>query len=126
MAVRLTNQPKTRPEPLFTPMYARSENTAQNTIDGKGNPFFVAYLKMLGAFPVSARPYNARDEVYKSEDAADHAEVRSAALITDGRPLIPAVLIAITNGDLAAVELDKARSGWFDGTVNPITNVPRI
>lgn len=35
----------------------------------------------------------AREEVYKSELAADQADVRSAALITDGRPLIPAVLI---------------------------------
>ena len=48
---------------------------------------------MLGALPANARPYNEREEVYRSEDAADIAEVRIAALITLGRPFIPALSI---------------------------------
>lgn len=60
-------------------------------------------MKILGAFPTMARPsesvkhgeypkrwnygicgdiHNARELVYKSEDAADQAEVRRAALMT--------------------------------------------
>ena len=58
----------------------------------------------------------ARELVYRSLDAADHAEVRSAALMTEGRPLIPAVLIAITKGDPAALEVVSWRSGLSEGT----------
>lgn len=66
----------------------------------------------------------ARELVYKSEDAADQAEVRRAALMTDGRPLIPACLIAMTNGDFAAFEVVNERSGWLKGTRRPMIKVP--
>lgn len=49
--------------------------------------------------------------MYRSLEAADRAEVSNAALMTDGRPLIPAVLIAMTKGDLAAVEVFNDKSG---------------
>ena len=68
--------------------------------------------------------HNERELVYKSLEAADHAEVSSAALMTDGRPLMPAVLIAMTKGDLAAVEVLRFRSGWLYGTNNPIIVTP--
>ncbi len=62
--------------------------------------------------------------MYRSEDAADHAEVKRAALMTDGRPLIPAVLIAMTKGDFAASEVVRLRSGWLDGTRRPMMMTP--
>lgn len=66
----------------------------------------------------------ARELVYKSLDAAEVVEVRRAALMTEGRPLIPAVLIAMTNGDFAAVDVSKLRPSAFDGTSKPMMMTP--
>lgn len=79
---------------------------------------------MFGALPDSARPYNARDDVYRSDEPADIAEVRMAAFITLGRPFIPAALIAITNGDFAAVEVTKSSPSLLEGTRRPMMKVP--
>lgn len=68
----------------------------------QGRPLLVVFAKILGADPDTARPYRAREEVYKSEDPADQAEDRRQALMTLGRPLIPDRVIAITKGDPAA------------------------
>lgn len=106
-------------------MYARNENAEQNTTDIKGKPLFVVYVKNLGALPTSARPCNAREAVYRSEEAALHADVSSAALMTDGNPLMPALFMAITKGDPAAVEL-RFKSGLFEGTSRLITKTPKI
>ena len=89
--VIFTNQLKTFPEPDDTLMYARNEKAVQKMMESNGRPALVVLVKILGPFPESARPYRARDEVYKSDEAADHADVRNAALITCGRPLMPAV-----------------------------------
>ena len=43
---------------------------------------------------------------------------------TDGNPLIPACLMAITKGDDVAVPVLKVRSAWLEGTKRPITVVP--
>jgi len=61
--------------------------------------------------------------VYKSLDEADHAEVSKQAFIIEGRDLIPAVWIAMTNGD-AAVPLFNWSDVLFDGTRRPIMKVP--
>ena len=66
----------------------------------------------------------ARELVYKSLDAADQADVSRAAFTTDGNPLIPAALMAMTNGDLAAVEVASCKSGLLEGTRRPMTKVP--
>ena len=42
-----------------------------------GVPLELVRVKILGAWPVFARPYNAREEVYKSEEPADQAEARA-------------------------------------------------
>ena len=34
-------------------------------------------MKIFGAWPVLARPYKAREEVYRSEEPADQAEARA-------------------------------------------------
>ena len=62
--------------------------------------------------------------MYKSLDAADQAEVKSAALMTDGSPLIPAFLIAMTKGDFAALDSLRLRLGLFEGTSRPIMVTP--
>ena len=71
---------------------------------------------------------SARELVYKSLEAADHAEVNKQALMTEGKPLIPALLMAMTKGEAAAVPLCpfSLRPGSLDGTRTPITAVPRI
>ena len=62
--------------------------------------------------------------MYKSLEAADQAEVKRAALMTDGSPLMPAVLIAMTKGDFAASEVLRLRSGLVEGTRRPIMITP--
>lgn len=123
MLVMFTNHWKTRFEPVVTPMNDRNENAIPHPIAASGSPRFVVNAKNRGAFPASASPYSAREDVYRSDDAADHAEVSSAALITEGRPLIPARRIAMTNGEPSAVPL-CARSGSLEGTRSPMMNVP--
>lgn len=124
MAHIFTNHWKTVPAFEDTDMYAKSANNAQNRIAASGRPRLVVRPKILGAFFESARPYRARDAVYKSDVLADQAEVRIAAFITEGSPFIPAVLIAITNGDRAPVDVVDLRDALFDGTNKPMTNVP--
>lgn len=66
--------------------------------------------------------------MYKSLEAADHAEVKRHALMTEGKPLIPDLEMAMTKGEAAAVPLCNGsfRLGSLDGTSKPMTNVPRI
>jgi len=66
--------------------------------------------------------------VYKSLEAADHAEVKRQALMTDGKPLMPDLEMAMTKGEAAAVPvLDwSLKPGSLDGTSKPIINVPKI
>ena len=44
--------------------------------------------------------------------------------MTEGRPLMPAVLMAMTNGDFAAVLVAKFRSFVVYGTSRPIMVTP--
>jgi hypothetical protein len=60
--------------------------------------------------------------MYKSLDAADHADVRIAAFITDGNPVKPAALIAMTKGLAAAVPSERLRLGLSEGTRRPMMN----
>lgn len=100
IAVMFANHPKSLFEPLLMPMYARRQKTEHSATDARGSPRRVVRANILGAFPEIASPYRAREDVYRSEDTADHAEVSSAALMTDGRPLMPpAVRMAMTNGE---------------------------
>jgi hypothetical protein len=70
----------------------------------------------------------ARELVYKSLEAADHAEVNKHALMTEGKPLIPDLEMAMTKGEAAAVPLcnGSPKPGSLDGTSRPMMNVPRI
>ena len=92
---------KTFPDPPLIPIYARRPNSEQRVRETYGNPLLEAFAKIAGALPTLARPsvhqpfrqsrlrrirdeyiHRARELVYRSLEAADHAEVRRAALIT--------------------------------------------
>jgi len=53
-------------------------------------------------------------------------EVRRQALIKDGRPLIPAVLMAMTKGDAAAFFAVRLSPSELEGTKRPMTVTPQI
>ena len=111
IAHMLTNHPKTVPAVVSITMNASSPKEALKAIATIGKPLLVRYENILGAFPATAKLCKALDEEYRSDDDADQAEVSTAALITDGRLFMPAVLMAITNGERAAVEVARRRSG---------------
>lgn len=50
------NHLNTFPDPALIPMNARRANKAQNMIAGYGSPLLFVLLKILGAFPETARP----------------------------------------------------------------------
>ena len=52
--------------------------------------------------------------------------MRRQALIKDGRPLIPAFLMAMTKGDAAAVFSVRLSPGELEGTKRPITVTPQM
>lgn len=66
--------------------------------------------------------------VYKSLEAADHAEVNRQALMTEGKPLMPDLEMAMTKGEAAAVPLCDAlsKAASFDGTSKPMMKVPKM
>ena len=99
IAVMFENQLKTLPDPDLTPMNARNANAVEHNNATYGKPFLVVRMKIFGAFPETARPsmkevgrtkfdtqieehlHKARELVYMSLEAADHAEVRRHALM---------------------------------------------
>ena len=111
MAHIFTNQPNTFPALASMTMYASNPKHALKATATIGMPPLVTYENIIGAVLDTERLWSARDEEYSIDEDADHADVRIAALITDGKPLIPAVLMAITNGDRAAVDVASRRSG---------------
>ena len=79
----LENQLKTVLDDSETPMYDRAPRAAQRATDMMGVPLELVRAKILGAWPVLARPYKAREDVYRSEEPADQAE----ATMVDGQNL---------------------------------------
>ena len=67
-----------------TPIYDRAPRAAQRATATKGVPLELVRVKILGAWPVLARPYKAREDVYRSEEPADQAE----ATTVDGKNLL--------------------------------------
>jgi hypothetical protein len=55
-AVIWANQLNTLPEPAWTPMKAKSENTEEAASAVMGNPLRSVFLNIEGAFPAIARP----------------------------------------------------------------------
>ena len=97
-AVMFANQVNTLPEPALTPMNARKAKAAEHDKATQGKPLPAVRLNMPGAFCAIARPstkrrqetrprkiksheQRARELVYMSLDAADHAEVSRHAFM---------------------------------------------
>ncbi len=71
---------------------------------------------MAGADPSDARPYSVREAMYRSELAAENTKRQMQPFTIPGSVLIPASLMATTNGEAAAVEealVAKASSSEF-------------
>ena len=47
-----------------------------------GTPRFVTFLKIFGAWPMSANPYKVRDAMYSVESADEKMKMSNEALIT--------------------------------------------
>jgi len=122
----LENHPKTLDDPELTPMNDNNASRVETPMAYTGVPCLLTYPKILGACPVLAKPYKARDEVYMSEDPADQADVKKAALTIEGKALIPEIRIAMTQAELAAVPVPVVRSGLLDGQMRPRMNTPAM
>jgi hypothetical protein len=86
-----------------------------------GRPSFVHLRRNRGAWPAHARPYNVREDAYKTEFPAEKADVNTTALMMEGSALILEFSMAITKGDDAAV-WDAPNSLWsLYGTSQPMT-----
>jgi hypothetical protein len=70
-------------------MNDRKEKAPQNRKQTQGKPSFRVLRKILGACPRAASPYRVLDETKRSAVPADHALVRRAALIMEGRTEMP-------------------------------------
>lgn len=108
-------------DPVAAAMKDKSEKAPPKRTQTHGNPVLFVLRKILGACPRYARPYNAREEMNRSAIPADHALVTKAAFMIDGRTLIPAFLMAMTNG-LFAAAVPRLRDGSVGETNRPITN----
>jgi hypothetical protein len=76
-----------------------------------GLPALSTYCKIFGAWPTSAKAWRVLVEAYVELFPTLNTEIRMTALMIDGKPLIPASWIAITNGDaLRSAECVLARS----------------
>lgn len=84
----------TAPEEVF--MNAKKANALVKSTAARGRPFFVQYVKILGACPRRARPYNTREEEKRNELPAENAEVKMHALMMCGRTLMPERVMAMT------------------------------
>jgi hypothetical protein len=118
-------------------MNERKEKAAQNKKQTQGNPSFRVLRNILGACPRAASPYKVLDDTNRSAVPADHALVRRAALIIEGRTEIPEFCLwelaswlkqiflrrftwmAMTKGLFAAVEA-RLREGSDGDTRSPI------
>lgn len=67
----------------------RKEKAPQKRKQTQGNPSARVLRKIFGACPRVASPYRVLDETKRSAVPADHALVRRAALIMEGRTEIP-------------------------------------
>lgn len=126
--VKLENQPKAVDEELLTFRYERRPMANVARTETQGTPFLLHFAKTFGTCPARASAYKFRDPEYRKAFPDDHADERMIALMIDGRALIPALLMAMTNGDLPAPgeSLAIAASKWtsLEETVSPIARIP--
>lgn len=93
------------------------------TIPQIGRPFLSTYARNFGAMPRSARACIVRVDAKVHELATLMTETVMMALKIDGRILIPASLIAITNGlNLVCAPEAFNRFSLSEGTMRPRMN----
>jgi hypothetical protein len=105
---------KTVADPSETFIYARQQTDALTPSATNGTPRLSVLAIIEGAFPASAKAYNVREAIYKSELDAEITKIRIQAFKNPGRPgnvsihpveVSPGILafwIATTKGDAAA------------------------
>ena len=76
---------KTVADPWTTFIYDRQQNEALTPSATKGTPRLSVLAMMEGAFPASAKAYNVREAIYRSELDADITNNRIHAFKKPGR-----------------------------------------
>jgi hypothetical protein len=67
-----------------------------------------------------------RDPTQQYELPADHAAMRMHAFTIEGRALIPALVMAMTKGELFAFSEPETRPAALGSTIIPMRSAPRI
>lgn len=106
MVAILTNHPKATEELLPKLKYTKNKKRFEKSTATYGDPNRFVFRKKDGACFSSARPTRTREAKNTTAMPQLKAEVRIAALMTDGRTAIPAFSKAITNGLACAVPLE--------------------
>ncbi len=94
----LTNQPNATDELLPRPRYTRTNGIFEVITETYGVPNLLVVKNIFGAWPSSARPQRTRDAKNVTAMPQLNAEVRNAALMTEGSAVMPAFSNAMTNG----------------------------
>lgn len=91
-----------------------------------GIPHEVVRRKIFGACFFNASPYRTRVPDSNAWLEEDHADVMTMALTSEGMPLIPASLAAITKGDWVAVPDQLLSRLSVLGTSIPTTKTAKM
>lgn len=104
-------------------MNARRPNANCRMTVGMGRPFLSTYARNFGAMPLRAKACRVRVEAKVQEFATLMTEMVITALKTEGRPLTPALVMAMTKGESFVFEFEAPRRrGSFEGTIKPRMN----
>src|SRR6266536_1339049 len=90
-------------------------------MDTRGRPFRSMYARIFGAWPWPARAAKVREEPKMDELPTDNTAMRITTFMIDGKTVMPAFLMEMTNGEAAASALlpDKRRVSSY-GTRTPM------
>lgn len=97
-------------------IYANGINKETAITPKYGRPCLLVLRNMLGACFLEAKANSDLEPWIIDKFAAEKAEVNTTAFITCGKPFIPALLMAITKGDPAALPVDDIISESEEST----------
>jgi len=103
-------------------MYANGINKDTAITPKYGSPCLFVLRNMLGACFLEAKAKSDLEPWIIDKFAAEKAEVKTTAFITCGNPFIPALLMAITKGEPAALPVGDTISEFFEESTNVKTN----
>ena len=100
---------------------ARNPTADESIMENTGRPLRSMYAKIFGACFCSARAVSVREEPYTDEFPTESTAIMMTTFITESRPWIPALNMAMTNGDAFASEFDDPVMRRFSlkGTKRP-------